>query len=235
MFLILLFLTNLYLIFSQPYKILEFNTTNNILLNGEINEKSSSKFIYDLNIMPYKNNVVVYLNTPGGSISHGMKIVDEVTKYNLSCVAESAYSMGFIIFQHCKNRYILSHGKLMQHQMSITIIDQKSRIESYMTYINDMEREIIKNQANRIKITETLFKEKINNDWWLYGEAAVKENCADELVQVECSPELTKKTEVVEKGSYKYTYSKCPLVSNYIKREKLKDDDDDSKYFIPFI
>ena len=234
MFLILLFLTNLYLIFSQPYKLLEFNTSNNILLKGEINEKSSSKFIHDLNLMPYKNNVFVYLNTPGGSISHGMKIVDEVKKYNLSCVAESAYSMGFIIFQHCKDRYILSHGKLMQHQMSIALIDQKSRIESYMTYINDMEREIIKNQANRIKITETLFKEKINNDWWLYGDNAIKEKCADELVQVECSHELTKKTEVVEKGSYKYTYSKCPLVSNFIKKEKLKDDDDD-KYFIPFI
>ena len=235
MFLILLFLMNLYLIFSQPYKLLEFNTTNNILLNGEINEKTSSKFIYDLNIMPYKQNVVVYLNTPGGSVSHGMKIVDEVKKYNLSCVAESAYSMGFIIFQYCKNRYILSHGKLMQHQLALGIMDQKSRIESYMSYINDMEREIIKNQANRIEITETLFKEKINNDWWLYGDNAVKEKCADELAQVECSPELTKKTEIVEKGSYKYTYSKCPLVSNYIKREKLKDDDDDSKYFIPFI
>ena len=180
---------------SQPL-VLKFNTTNNILLKGEINEESSSKFIYDFNLIPNKNknNTIVYLNTPGGSVQHGMKIVAEVEKYNLSCVAESAYSMGFIIFQACKNRYILSHGKLMQHQMALGIMDQKSRIESYLDFINQLEREIIENQAKRI----------------------------NKIVNVECSEALTRKTETISSGGYIYTYSKCPLISNYIKREKDK-------------
>ncbi len=208
---------------SQPL-VLKFNTTNNILLKGEINEESSSKFIYDFNLIPNKNknNTIVYLNTPGGSVQHGMKIVAEVEKYNLSCVAESAYSMGFIIFQACKNRYILSHGKLMQHQMAFGIMDQKSRIESYLDFINQLEREIIENQAKRINITSSEFKNKIDNDWWLYGENAIKENCADEIVNVECSETLTRKTETISNGGYVYTYSKCPLISNYIKKEKDK-------------
>ena len=146
-------------------KLLKFNTTNNILLKGEINEETTSKFIYDLNLISNKNNTVVYLNTPGGSVQHGMKIVSEVEKYNLSCVAEAAYSMGFIIFQSCNNRYILPHGKLMQHQMALGFMDQKSRIESYMDFIDQMEREIVEKQASRINITFSEFKNKIDNDW----------------------------------------------------------------------
>jgi ATP-dependent Clp protease protease subunit len=221
----LLFLSFISTIFSQEIKILKFNTTNNILLKGEINYDSSSKFIYDLNLLPNKNNTYVYLNTPGGSVTDGMKIVSEIKKYNLSCVAETAYSMGFIIFQSCKNRYILPHGKLMQHQMAFGVSDQKSRVESYLDYINQMEREIIQEQTKRINITEEVFKQKIDNDWWLYGENAIKENCADEIVNIECTNSLTKKTGVIEKGAFKYTYSKCPLVSNYIKREKNKNND----------
>ena len=77
-------------------RLLKFNTTNNILLKGEINEETTSKFIYDLNLIQNKNNTVVYLNTPGGSVQHGMKIVSEVEKYNLSCVAEAA---GFLLLR----------------------------------------------------------------------------------------------------------------------------------------
>ena len=175
--------------------------------------------------MPKKQDTIVYLNTPGGSISHGMKIVAEIKKYNLSCVAENAYSMGFIIFQECANRYILPHSNLMQHQMTLGISDQKSRIESYFEYIDDMEKEIVENQANRINITKNEFKQRINNDWWLYGKNAIRENCADEIVYVECSESLTKKNETIEIGLYKYTYSKCPLISNYIKREKFTNND----------
>lgn len=188
-----LFLFYLPMIFSQSNKILRFNTTNNVLLKGEINEESSSKFIYEFNLLPEKNNSLIYLNTPGGSVTDGMKIVSEIEKYNITCIAESAYSMGFIIFQACKNRYILPHGKLMQHQMALGISDQKSRIESYMEFINQMEREIIIKQSERINITESAFREKINNDWWLYGSSAVQENCADEIVNIECSDTLTKK------------------------------------------
>ena len=127
-----LFLFYLPMIFSQSNKILRFNTTNNVLLKGEINEETSSKFIYEFNLLPEKNNSLIYLNTPGGSVTDGMKIVSEIEKYNITCIAESAYSMGFIIFQACKNRYILPHGKLMQHQMALGISDQKSRIESVL-------------------------------------------------------------------------------------------------------
>lgn len=213
---------------------IKLNTTNNIILRGEINSESASKFIYDLNMLPDKNNTMIYLHTPGGSVVDGMKIVSEVKKHNLSCIADTAYSMGFIIFQACKNRYITSSGRLMQHQMAFGIADQKNRVENYIEFINQMEDEIVYEQASRINITSEAFRAKITDDWWLYGSNAVLQNCADEVVNVECSRSLTKDTEIIEKGLYKYTYSKCPLVNDYIKKEQLDKNGIGDGIFIPF-
>lgn len=215
-------------------KKIKLNTTNNIVIKGEINEKVASEFIYDLNIKSKKNNILIYLDTPGGSVDQGMKIVKEIQKYNLSCIAETAYSMGFIILQSCNKRYILSNSKLMQHQMSFGIADEKYRVENYIHFIDKIEKQIIDLQVKRINITVEDFKQKIINNWWIYGENAFENNVADELVEIFCSAELTKKTFDVEKNGYKYIYSKCPLVTHFIKKEKLKNSDNTYDIY-PFI
>jgi len=184
--------------------------------------------------MSEKNNTFLYLHTPGGSVVDGMKIVAEVKKHNISCIADTAFSMGFIIFQACKNRYILPSGQLMQHQMAFGISDQKNRVENYIEFINQMEDEIIYEQASRINISTEEFRRKITDDWWIYGSNALLQNCADKVVNVECSRSLTKETEIIEKGLYKYTYSKCPLVNDYIKKEQLDKNGMGDGIFIPF-
>ena len=149
----------------------------------------------------------------------------------MSCIAETAFSMGFIIFQACKERIILPNARLMQHQMTFGIKDEKSKVENYIHFINQMENEIVDLQINRINITREIFKENISHDWWIYGKQNIIQNCADKISHIECSKDLTKKTETIEKGIYKYTYSKCPLITKYIKKEKLADIDFDNIFF----
>ena len=96
--------------------------------------------------------------------------------------------------------------------------------------LKNPSKKIIIDPAKYVNLFE-LFKNKINNDWWLYSKYALEENCADEIVNIECTETLTKKTEIIEKGGYKYTYSKCPLISNHIKKEKSKNNDD--VFFFP--
>ena len=220
-----LFCWGLLMSVSTFARVIKLNTSNILLIRGEINEKSASDFIYNLNSHDYKRGVFVYLNTPGGSVKEGMKIVHEIQKYNLSCIADTAYSMGFIIFQSCATRYILPHSSLMQHQMAFAVRDQKYRIQNYIDYVDSMENDIIKLQSDRINITADEFVSRINNDWWIYGIHAITHNCADEMVNVECTTKLTKDNYTVESGSYLYTYSKCPLVSNYIAKEKTDSDE----------
>ena len=110
------------------------NNTNNILIKGPIDQELTTEFIYEFSKISnkMKNNTYIYLDTPGGSVEEGMKIVTLVKDYNLSCIAERAYSMGFIIFQACRERLILKHSSLMQHQISLGIMNEKGKIDSYM-------------------------------------------------------------------------------------------------------
>ena len=80
----------------QSYTKIQLNSTNVITIRDEIDDAVASQFIYKLNLLQNKN-VYVYLDTPGGSIESGNKILMEIQKYNLSCIAERAYSMGFVL------------------------------------------------------------------------------------------------------------------------------------------
>ena len=189
---------------------IQFNTTNNIVLKGEVNSKMATDFIYNLNKKNNKSDIYVYLNTPGGSVQEGMKIISEINKYGSVCIAEQAYSMGFAILQSCKERLILPHGSIMQHQISLGVSDEKGKIDNYMKYIDQIENHMTEIQSERVGLTSDAFKLKTMNEWWLYGENTVFQKCADRVVNVECSKELTKQTYTEKKGSYTYTYSKCP-------------------------
>lgn len=215
---------------TKPLNI-RFNSTNNIMIKGPIDNDISSKFIYDLSLLENKKNVYVYLDTPGGSIDDGMQIVAQIKKYKLSCIAEKAYSMGFIIFQSCEKRYIMPHTRLMQHQLSYGVRDEKLKIDNYVKFIDSMEKQLVEDQAERIGLDVDDFYQRTINEWWIYGKNILKENCADRMVNVECSVTLTKQNYTEEVGSYIYTYSKCPLIDKYIYKNKTSS----SSTFEPFI
>jgi ATP-dependent protease ClpP protease subunit len=208
------------------------DTNNTLLLRGEINEKLATEFVYDLNSRKKKDNLYVFLDTNGGSVDAGNKIVNEIQKYNLSCIAQKAISMGFVILQSCENRYVTPLSTLMQHQISYGVRDEKAKVESYVEYIKQIGDELTEMQANKIGITTRDFKLNTYNDWWLFGKKSIQENCADEMVDVFCSSGLTNSTYTRDHGMYTYTYSKCPLVANYITKTKNKVNEEDFFFFL---
>lgn len=230
-----LLLSNLYFILSLNAtvykKTISLTSTNTLIIKGEINDKLASKFIHELNKKENKNDIYIYLDTNGGSVDAGNKIVEEILKYNLNCIASKAISMGFVIFQSCNNRYITDYATLMQHQMSYGIVNEKEKIESYVNYIKQIDDKLTKMQADKIGITSSKLKKNTYNDWWLFGENAIFENCADEAVDIRCSAKLTNQNYTVDSGSYTYIYSKCPLVTNYIDKNKNKNKEDFVFYF----
>ncbi len=211
-----LFITN----YNQCYAIdllnINLDIDNSLIIRGEINEETTSIFMKDLYDKKNKENLYLYLDTPGGSVLEGLKIANEVEKYDISCVVKRAYSMGFVILQYCKNRYITKHASIMQHQISYGIQGERAKVESYVKYIKSVGDELTKHQARRIGITPELFEKKTYNDWWLYGDNIIKSKCGDRYVEVYCSDDLIKEEyEIVEYGMYKETiklYSKCGLI-----------------------
>jgi ATP-dependent protease ClpP protease subunit len=207
---------------SLTLPILKLNTTNLILLKGSINKETTNKFLQDLHSLENKQSAFVFIDTNGGSVEDGNKIIREVQKNNMSCIVEKAYSMGFAILQSCNRRLMLPYGKIMQHQISFGIQSEKAKIESYMDFINQMEHDLVDMQATKIGITNEEFKNKTYNDWWLFGNYAVIENCADEIINVECTQKLVKEKHVISSKSYDTIYSKCPLIPDPIEKKEKK-------------
>ena len=138
-----LFFFTLFLLSPLVYsKQIVLDKNNTLLIRGEINEKQATQFVFDLNKFPKKKDVYVYLDTNGGSVDAGNKIVNEIQKYNLSCIAQKAISMGFVILQSCDKRYVTPLATLMQHQMSYGIVNEKAKVESYVEFIKQIGDEL---------------------------------------------------------------------------------------------
>ena len=217
--------------FTLPKQTISLTSNNLLIIKGEITNKLASTFIYELNQKQSKKDLIVYLDTNGGSVDAGNKIIDEVKKYNLDCIANKAISMGFAILQSCNKRYITDYATLMQHQISYGISNEKAKIESYVDYIKQIDDKLTVQQAEKIGMKASKFKKKTYNDWWLFGENAIIENCADEIVDIQCNSKLTNQNYTIDNGMYTYIYSKCPLIPNHIDKKKNKKNEKFIFYF----
>ena len=200
---------------------------NHIVLRGEINEEMITRAIIDINKIE-KDEIFVYINSNGGRIDSGNKFIEQIDYLSnngkkISCVADTALSMAFAIFQKCNNRYITNASTLMQHQASLTISGNLNSINSYMAIVNDMDKNLNIMQANRIGVHEDKFREKIRDEWWIYGINNIDEKTADKSIIIGCEKDLfnkeiitTENQGLIEVINY---YSGCPLAKNPIKTE----------------
>ena len=216
----------------NAFNLIELNTTNVLSLQGEINSALASSFIYDLNKRKNKKGIYVYINSQGGSVESGNQIVLEIQKYKLDCIAERAYSMGFVILQACNKRYIRPYGKLMQHQMSYGVVNEKEKVESYVQFIKQIGDQLTTMQANRIGISAQEFQERTYNDWWIFGGNGVNENCADDIASVKCNTKLTNLTYTIDYAGNSYLFSYCPLINGPVQiKPKSKSSKSTRRYY----
>jgi ATP-dependent protease ClpP protease subunit len=205
---------------------------NSLLIRGQINAATATDFIYEVNKRPKKEGLYLYLDTNGGSVDAGNKIINEIAKYNISCIAERAISMGFVILQSCNNRYITPSATLMQHQMSYGVVNEKEKVESYVQFIKQIGDQLTTMQANRIGISAQEFKERTYNDWWIFGGNGVNENCADDIAMVKCNTKLTNLTYAIDYAGNSYLFSYCPLINGPVEvKPKSKSSKSGGRYY----
>lgn len=206
---------------NNDIEIKQLKTNNLISLKGIIDETTVNKFLIEFILHKNKENLYIYIDSTGGTVEDGYKIVTEFQKYNVSCIAEKAYSMAFVIFQTCHNRFLVPHGKLMQHQISFSITNDFERVKNYIEFINQIEKDLLNIQSSRIGMSSKKLKNKINNEWWMFGKNAIKQNCADKIINVECNEELIDESYIINDGYYYYIYSKCPIISHYLNKIEI--------------
>lgn len=200
----------------------EMTAKNTVVLRGEVTSSSISRVIRQINESSEKE-LYLFITSPGGSIIAGNQLVYllKTTEKKITCVANIAVSMAFVILQACENRVVLPHAIVMQHVASYGLRGEAPNNLSRVKFLHRMIRQMDEAQAKRIGMSYKEFKSKIRNDWWLFGDESVKYNVADRVGTVKCSPELTK-SRIKEKVqvfifTINVVWSGCPLVEYPVK------------------
>lgn len=197
--------------------------TNHVSINGKITDRLADHVIRRASDIKrdIDKPTYLYINSPGGSVIAGNRIVRHVLHHNYTCIADRAMSMAFVIFQACEKRVVMHGSMLMQHQQSLGVDGNLENINSYLRMVNVIDQELTKMQAKRLHMSPVDFKDKTSSDWWLYGEEIINAHAADEVDDhIECDPELyTVSHERTESERFLFfeeerniTYNGCPLV-----------------------
>lgn len=176
-----------------------------IILNGEINDDSSNIVVAQLLYLDSLNNedISIYINSPGGSITSGMAIYDTMNfvKSDVStiCIGMSASMAAFILTCGTKGkRYILPNSEVMIHQplggtqgqasdikiATDRIIKLKHRINSILAkqtgqslkkITSDTERDYFMNSNEALKygLVDKIIDHKWNNFIYIFSRRCV--------------------------------------------------------------
>jgi ATP-dependent Clp protease protease subunit len=191
--LIILILNYFCNVYSQ--QIITLKKNNFISINDKINDKNVELWSKQMSKIT-SNPMYIYIDSPGGSVDAGLHFINNMNWYKkqdkiINCIAKSAYSMAFIIFQNCTNRYIILSSTLMQHQISLNgIKGPLNNLMNYFEMINKISLDLDNMVSNRLNMTLIDYRNKISNDWWIYGSLSIDIKVADELVIIGCDAEL---------------------------------------------
>ena len=160
------------------------------LLNGEINDNTSNTIVAQLLYLDSENNddISLYINSPGGSITSGMAIYDTMNyiKSDVStiCIGMSASMAAFLLSSGKKGkRYILPNAEVMIHQPLGGAQGQATEIKIAAERILKL-----KDKLNKILSKNTNQPlEKIQNDterdYFLDAEEAKQYGIIDKIIE----------------------------------------------------
>ena len=136
--------------------------------------------------------VYLYVNSPGGSVLAGNAFISEIQYQSrlgrkVVCIMEFAASMAFAIMQACPYRAAVPHATGMQHQMSLVIGGQLESVTNRLEFSRALSNDLNQMQAVRLGLSLGDFHEKVEHDWWIYGNQLAIENVVDNMVTVGCS------------------------------------------------
>jgi ATP-dependent Clp protease protease subunit len=160
-----------------------------IFLGTEINDVVANTVVAQILFLEYEDpdkDILLYINSPGGSVTSGLAIYD-VIKYvkpdvQTICVG-SAFSMGAILLAAGTKgkRFILPHGKVMLHQPSGGAGGQSSDIQIHAREIVKTKRELNRILAESTGKTEEQIDKDTDRDLYMSAEEAVAYGIVDQV------------------------------------------------------
>jgi ATP-dependent protease ClpP protease subunit len=211
---------------------IKLTTGNTVVFRGAVDGGSITKAqlkLAELATTRGKAQYPIYLvlDSPGGSIVAGDAFIQYAkTIPNVHTITIFAASMAAGIVESLPGkRYMAENGILMFHRASGSFEGQfeEGELESQLALWKHIVRSMEQRNADRLQIPLATYKQKVVNEYWLYGQQALVDKAADEMATITCSQQLTDERESVMQHvfvfSVKKEFSGCPLFRAPISTE----------------
>ena len=161
-----------------------------ILLSGEIDDNLANSIVAQLLYLDgiNHNDICLYINSPGGSITSGMAIYDTMNfiKSDVStiCIGMAASMAAFILSSGAAGkRYCLSHSEVMIHQPLGGAQGQATEIKIAAERILKLKRNLNKilsrNTGKNLKTVE----KDTERDYFMDADEALEYGIIDEVLK----------------------------------------------------
>jgi ATP-dependent Clp protease protease subunit len=164
-----------------------------IMLNGPVTDESASAIVAQLLFLSNddpKSDIQFYINSPGGSVSAGMGIMDTMKFLRCdvatTCIGMAASMGAFLLSAGTKGkRYCLGNSQVMLHQPLIGGVLQGPATDlgieaAHMLRLRDRMYKLMADYTG--KSPETIHRDFDRNKW-LFAEEAIEYGCADRILE----------------------------------------------------
>ncbi len=163
-------------------------TNRKIYLTGEIDDILATEIIAQLEYLDSisTEDITLYINSPGGSVSAGFAIVDCMARCHsdVSTVCTGiAASMGAFILANGKKgkRYATPMSEILLHQPLGGVHGQASDIEKTAEHILKVKKKLLKTLSQNTGRTYKQICEDCDRDYWLNAEEAIEYGLVDKV------------------------------------------------------
>jgi len=158
-----------------------------ILLYGEIDEITSREIntkLIAMSIKNPKNPIVVEINSPGGSVSCGIAIMNTIQSIPspvITIINGEAASMGGLISVVGDHRIITPNSFWLGHPMQDIVGGTPQTIKDRGIYLEKLEQELTQVFKEKTALTEEEFQKMLKGELWLNAKECLEKKIVDEL------------------------------------------------------
>lgn len=176
-------------------KTIELTEANSVSLDGQVDAFSIPVIIDKINNLEKDQELYIYINSQGGSVFAGIELVELLnhTDKKITCIARSAISMAFSIFQACPTRLVTPYAILMQHRIAGAMQGTPEELKSRAQLGNDLEELLNISDSKRLGITLKEFENLVRYEYWIVGATnIIKAKAADDVTLVKLPKKIEK-------------------------------------------
>lgn len=162
-----------------------------IFLSGPIDDQSGNLVIAQLLFLEGENSkedIKLYINSPGGSVSSTLAIIDTMNhiKPNVStlCVGMAASGAAWVLSSGAKGkRYALPNAEVLLHQPLGGVEGQATDIAITAKHILKLKEKLIHIMSKTTGQPIAKIEKDIDRDYWFSAEEAKQYGLIDEVIK----------------------------------------------------